>query len=54
MRFAQSLIEIANEDCAVQTKGIRTWIIPILSRDCVVEAGKQRRRFEPVIDLDLS
>ena len=26
MRFAQSLIEISNEDCAVQAKGIRTWI----------------------------
>jgi len=26
----------------------------ILMQDCAVEAGKQRRRFEPVIDSDLS
>ena len=48
MRFSQSLIEIANEDCAVQAKEKQTWIRPILTLDCAVEAGKQWRRFEPV------
>jgi len=27
---------------------------PILMQDYAVEAGKQQRRFEPMIDLDLS
>ena len=54
MRFAQSLIEIANEDFTVQAKGKQAWIIPILTLDCAVEVGKQRRRFELVTCSDLS
>ena len=42
MRFAQSLIEIANEDCAVQAKGIRTWInILDYSQQGLRSGGKQ-------------
>ena len=47
----------ANEDCVVSAKGNTSLDQPfssILMQDCAVEAGKQRRRFEPVIDSDLS
>jgi len=54
MRFAQSMIEIANEDWVVQAKGKRAWNVIILTLDCAVEAGKQWRRFEPVTCSDLS
>ena len=40
MRFAQTLMEIANEDCAVGASGIRTWISSLINLDCAVEAGK--------------
>jgi len=57
MTFAHAWIEIANDDCMVQTKEIRVWIhfLQVFSTwDCAVEAGKQRSIFEPVIDSDLS
>ena len=46
----------ANEDCVVQLRKYEfaLAILIILMQDCAMEAGKQRRRFEPVIDSDLS
>ena len=40
MRFAHTLMEIANEDCAVGASGIRTWISSLINLDCAVEAGR--------------
>ena len=50
-------LSISNEDSMVYPREIRIWIIyfiSILMQDCAVEAGKQQRRIEPVIDSDLS
>ena len=35
-----TLIEIANEDCAVQARWIRTWISSLFILDCAVEASR--------------
>ena len=40
MRFAHTLMEIANEDCAVGASGIWTWISSLINLDCAVEAGR--------------
>ena len=40
MRFAHTLIEIANEDCTVQARWIRTWISSLFILDCAIEAGR--------------
>ena len=40
MRFAHTLIEIANEDFAVQASGIQTWISSLFILDCAVEVGR--------------
>ena len=43
---------VVHEICTIS--GLDQPFSSILMQDCAVEAGKQRRRFEPVIDSDLS
>jgi len=40
MRFSHTWIEISNEDCAAESRWIRTWIWLLFILDCTVEAGR--------------